>query len=422
MAWRVFPKKQRGYLQIPQLRQFWFGGKPKPSFEAPLTTSLNVSRSKGSGTPTFTRATTAYVEDFEGLLKPVLSGEARFKARRVYNVLTATEALAGGAPWVITKSAAATMTLTAGQTDSLGGTAAIRLQATTDATPDNTHYSILRATLTSAVNTADSIWLKSNTGANQVMGFDWNTQALVTVTPQWQRFALPVYASASTTFDFGLTRAAGQPSTLDVLVAFPQREIVTGQSNQNPSEYVSVGVLSAPYHGANVDGVKYFDYENGNTVASNVVTEAKGAAISSATLLGYLAEGARTNICLWSEDFTNAVWVSGGGGVAVGTNSLAAPDGTTTADTLTASGANGTLIQDLGVIASAAQCFSIYLKRKTGTGNIDLTLDGGSTWTTVAVTASWVRFEKTQTLANPDVGIRIVTSGDEVYAWGAQCE
>ena len=45
-----------------------------------------------------------------------------------------------------------------------------------------------------------------------------------------------------------------------------QLENVTGQSNQIPSEYVSVGVLSAPYHGANVDGVKYFDTLNGNTV------------------------------------------------------------------------------------------------------------------------------------------------------------
>jgi hypothetical protein len=38
-------------------------------------------------------------------------------------------------------------------------------------------------------------------------------------------------------------------------------EDVTGQSNQNPSEYVSCGVLAAPYYGAGVDGVQYFNYE-----------------------------------------------------------------------------------------------------------------------------------------------------------------
>ncbi|MDQ5980482.1 MAG: hypothetical protein QG602_3459, partial [Verrucomicrobiota bacterium] len=43
--------------------------------------------------------------------------------------------------------------------------------------------------------------------------------------------------------------------------------------------YFPVGSVY-PYHGACVDGVKYFATENGNTVASNVVTEATGAAIT----------------------------------------------------------------------------------------------------------------------------------------------
>ena len=136
--------------------------------------------------------------------------------------------------------------------------------------------------------------------------------------------------------------------------------------------------------------------------------------------LGYLAEGARTNICLHSEAFDNAVWVKSN--VTVTANDAVAPDGATTADLLTATAANGTVIQDLGVIASAAQTGSLYLRRSVGSGNIDLTLDGGSTWTTVAVTASWARFPLTQTLANPDFGIRIVTDTDAIWAWGGQVE
>ena len=53
-------------------------------FRAPLRTSLVPTR--GTGAPTFTRATTATVIDNEGVMRQVLAGEARFSgARRVYN-------------------------------------------------------------------------------------------------------------------------------------------------------------------------------------------------------------------------------------------------------------------------------------------------------------------------------------------------
>lgn len=58
-------------------------------------------------------------------------------------------------------------------------------------------------------------------------------------------------------------------------------------------------------HGANVDGVKYFTTLNGNTVNSNVLTEATGAAISSSTLKGYFAEGAATEFSGYSADIGN---------------------------------------------------------------------------------------------------------------------
>jgi hypothetical protein len=134
---------------------------------------------------------------------------------------------------------------------------------------------------------------------------------------------------------------------------------------------------------------------------------------------GALIEGQRANLVLQSSAF-GTTWDNTN--VTVDTDNTTSPDGTVNAELLTAFDANGTVIQDLGVIASAAKVFSVYLKRATGTGNIDLTLNGGTGWTTVAVTSSWARYQITATLADPDVGIRIVTSGDAVYAYGGQVE
>jgi hypothetical protein len=136
---------------------------------------------------------------------------------------------------------------------------------------------------------------------------------------------------------------------------------------------------------------------------------------------GLLLEDVGTNICLRSSEFENAAWNTTTN-TSVSTNSELGPDEGSLADTITATGANG--VRKQGVTTTAvSHTFSVYLKRKTGTGNVDITLDG-TTWVTQAVTAQWLRFSVTQTgvagTSNP--GIRLVTSGDEVYAFGAQVE
>jgi hypothetical protein len=126
----------------------------------------------------------------------------------------------------------------------------------------------------------------------------------------------------------------------------------------------------------------------------------------------------RYNLLTFSEQFDNAAWTKSS--VTVSANSDTAPDGTTTADTLAATGANGTTLSSFTALA-ASYTFLVWLKRKTGTGNIDISAHSGGTWVTQTITSSWALYTVTQTLSAgaSTPGIRIVTSGDEVYAWGA---
>lgn len=130
------------------------------------------------------------------------------------------------------------------------------------------------------------------------------------------------------------------------------------------------------------------------------------------TDLGLLVEDARTNVVLWNRDLTNAAWTP--------TNITAAkdqigPDGVTnSASSIISTAGNGTILQSI-TLASAAAFQSAYVKRITGTGVINMTMDNGATWTAITVTSNWTLVSiPTQTLANPTVGFQIVTSGDKI--------
>lgn len=97
-----------------------------------------------------------------------------------------------------------------------------------------------------------------------------------------------------------------------------------------------------------------------------------------------------------------------------------APNGSPNSIDVAATAGNGTLLASLSLLASP-YTFSIWLKRKTGTGTVEITVDG-TTYVTAAVTSDWQRFSATLTpsAGTKTPGIRLVTSGDAVYAWGAQ--
>jgi hypothetical protein len=135
---------------------------------------------------------------------------------------------------------------------------------------------------------------------------------------------------------------------------------------------------------------------------------------------GLLIEEQRTNLALYSNDLTDAAWVAANTATA---KTATGPDGVAnSATTLTATAANATVLQTI-TSASAARATSCYIKRRTGTGVVEMTQNNGTTWTAVTVTAAWTRVTiASATVANPVIGLRIVTDTDAVDVYGFQCE
>lgn len=183
---------------------------------------------------------------------------------------------------------------------------------------------------------------------------------------------------------------------------------ITGETDQTTIRpYVSVGVASAPaYHGSMVDGVKCYDTDrSGNPIPTS----------GSYPLVGYVPWEARTNSLLHARDLSNAAWVKVN---CTGVKDAVGSDGVTnSASTMTATGANATVLQTI-VLAAAARSYSVKLKRKTGSGTVSICRDG-VTFTDITAqinssTYTTVKIENTSVL-NPVCGIKLATSGDAVY-------
>lgn len=164
------------------------------------------------------------------------------------------------------------------------------------------------------------------------------------------------------------------------------------------------------------DSVWYDTASNGTQLwsAQYLRTRKGSVAKYASTYKGWLNEPAATNLCLQSQAF-GTTWTQTG--LTITANAIAAPDGAVTADTLTATQNDATLVQTPTATTNVPKNWSIYLKRKTGTGAISMSLDGGSTYTVKAITTEWTRVAINQTIAAHSLVLKLATSGDEVYAW-----
>ena len=269
------------------------------------------------------------VVDFEGLVKTVKADGARGnEGRRVENILSrivqSTEDFTSTG-WI------QAATVTPGISDPKGGTTASTLAVTAASQTLSTAW---HQPIDNGIDCRTSIWIRRRTGSGSVEiaseGITW-VDISSEVDSTWKRFTSGINPTINNRYRFAVRFGlSGYAPGDEYDVWHPQGEFISSQSNQNPSEYVSVGVLATPYHGANVDGVKYFTTENGNTVANNIVTEATGPALTGD--LGWLMEQAATNDITYSEDLSHADWTKSFSTITA--NDTTAPDGTITADKL----------------------------------------------------------------------------------------
>lgn len=153
---------------------------------------------------------------------------------------------------------------------------------------------------------------------------------------------------------------------------------------------------------------------------------------------GLLIEESRQNIQLQSEDFATT-WSTTT--INVSTNSIAAPDGNLTADTLTATATPGNIVYLQPVANGTTYTFSVFVKKLTSdTVQINFanvaagpvftfsteTFSTVASWTTSVqkLGAGWYRITATRASNTIFAGmqIRIANSGEAIYAWGAQME
>jgi hypothetical protein len=132
---------------------------------------------------------------------------------------------------------------------------------------------------------------------------------------------------------------------------------------------------------------------------------------------GLLLEGMAVNLLLNSATFTG--WTPTNLSVATLTNE--APDGNN-AKKYTASVANGTIIYTITNPDNLSRVFSIWIKRVTGDGAINYTMNG-TTWTAITgITTTFKRFTFPATSTSGAVGIQIAVATNSVALWGAQLE
>ena len=411
-----------------------------PIFFAPFTTSIVPAQAAGSSTPSFFRASTAYVQDHEGVQRQVLANEARFwGARRVFNydqksdfssswtrvsglihpdpfggnsaVLMTTVALTAYGSFSRSSLDAAWPTVHTGRTLCFSfyvkaGTAThVGLRLGSMGTNGSDQYVTFNLATGVKQDQAGTAATYNNAGAINVGNGWWRVWMVGISTVALVANDVALFNNAG-----GDTTSATQPSVTAYLYGH-QVEDVSGQSVQTPAEYVeALARASSPTFPANVDGVRYF----GTTLA--------GVPIPATTLLGYVRETSGIQLVTPTAAIRDmsSTWTLGAT-LTRSANSQIGVDGVAnTATRLTGGAVAGTnTIQLLIAGAASSRTYSCFMRRVTGTGQVRL-FQGASFSPDLAsqlTGGNWVRVQFNASVdvsIAPGIGIQIDTLNDVV--------
>lgn len=316
--------------------RLWQSDKELGQLFLPLKTSIIPHNLEGMLIPTFTRSTTATVTDFEGIIHTAKINELRFhSARRVENLCKTNYTLSFGLGVGIPLG---------GLPDPDGGNNAYSADETLygdyTVTP-NTQYIFsqwVRLVIATILNYAvyditNSSWLIPKTSYD--VSSEWTRKEFTFTTPS-NCTQVRIYPK--------IALSGGELGDTHHYNPMLEKKVGT---QTIASEYVSSGILSAPYHGCNVDAVKYFN------------TDREGNALAG--LNGALLETIGTNSITYSQDFTKPVWIKEY--TTISGNTAVAPDGSLTADKIIATTdmTNSHRIKYSAPL-TGAYTFSIFLK------------------------------------------------------------
>lgn len=376
---------------------------------APSLLTLALNRGQG-GPEAAIRSSTALVPVYNGpgkrLYKTVRADEHRFPgARRVENLLKWSEDFGNAVWWKQSISLSADAVIAP---DGTPTAETFTFTEITGYTSQDVSASIAAGTVaifSVRLKGSGTITISLRRGGS---GTYENTSKTVTLTSDWQRFRVThIYANAQTAYRVLVERISGDTSSVDVWGA--QLEDLTGQTNQDPSEYVSRDVngstglawfdtandaAKTPLHPYTYrQGIRWYETyparanstayvigeirQWGGYYARVTVAGTSGAAapaiagigetVADGTVqwevLGYyqddwglLVEGAGTNLLKYSSEFENTAWTKID--CAITANDAVAPDGSMTADRIETTATSNPAIFNANAISATAQRYT----------------------------------------------------------------